>query len=576
MDHGTRFNRGHGFVSDDFTYIGPGDSGGKAAGLAFIKEALERAFPTAFRNRIQVGIPATTVLRTGVFDQFMAINKLYDMNMESLPDDWIAHDFQRAELPTTVLGDLLSLITHSRRPLAIRSSSLMEDAIYNPFAGVYATKMIPNNQADSTSRFKKMVEAIKFVYASTFFENARNYCQANGRDYRDEKMAVMIQNVQGTRHGDVFYPAVSGVARSYNFYACGRCDPEGGVASLALGLGKTIVDGGRCWTYSPKRPTAPPPCNSIGDLLDSTQSRFWAINMNPPRMYAPDEETEYLLDSPLKLAEEDAVLKHLCSTYSPQADRLYAGAFGNGPRLLNFASLLSGQDLPLNDLILELLHTAEVHLNENVEIEFAMTLPKNPDELPRLGFLQVRPMVVSDQTIQCDTTETDPERIVICSKQVLGNGQFSTIRDIVYVKRDTFRPAATQDIAKEIAQLNQILSQQKTPYLLVGFGRWGSSEPWLGIPVSWSQISGASVIVEATLPTMRPDMSQGSHFFHNITSMKIPYFSVADNDARASIDWDWLDDQHVLHEIDYVRHVRTEQELTILVDGRMGTGMVLK
>ncbi len=556
------------------TRIGRGSLGGKALGLAFIKDIIASKLNHDDYPDISVNIPTLTVIATDHFDTFIQQNDLYEIAHSDMPDDRIAHAFQKAQLPVELLGDLRMLISKVHSPLAIRSSSLLEDAIYEPFAGVYVTKMIPNNQPDIDTRFQKLVEAIKYVYSSVFFKDAKSYIGATKQSIANEKMAVIIQEVVGSRHWDRFYPHIAGVARSYNFYPSGHAKPEDGVVDLALGLGKTIVDGGVAWSYSPAFPKAVPPYNTIGDLLKDTQTKFWAINMGRPPEYDPIRETEYMVESNLKDAEFDGTLNYLASTYVPERDRISPGIGAKGPRLLNFASILSHNQIPLNNLIKTLLKLCEEAVGTAVETEFAITLDNNKGLPARFGFLQVRPMVVSDAKIDVAAAELGADNVLVASEKVLGNGIVDSILDVVYVKPDSFTAKNNPRIAMELEGINRHLVNSGDPYLLIGFGRWGSSDPWLGINVNWGQISGAKVIVEATLPDMNVDLSQGSHFFHNITSFQICYFSVH-HSGKYKIRWAWLDSQKTVTETNYVRHVRLAAPLMIRVDGRNGRGVIL-
>ncbi|MGB7556776.1 MAG: PEP/pyruvate-binding domain-containing protein [Candidatus Korobacteraceae bacterium] len=559
-----------------FTRIGTGALGGKASGLAFAKDLLAETIGAFASPDINVNIPTMAVIATDCFDEFIARNRLGELCVEELPDDHIGHAFQHADLPVELLGDLRALIEQVKTPLAIRSSSLLEDALNRPFAGVYGTKMIPNNQLDPDTRFRRLTEAIKFVYASTYFREARDYIKTTGRDPSEEKMAVIMQEVVGRRHGDRFYPDLSGVARSYNFYPTGPALPEEGVASLALGLGKTIVDGGVSWTFSPAYPKKPPPFGSVREMLRGTQTEFWAVNMGKPPAYDPVSETEYLVTAGLKEAEADDVLRFLASTFDPARDRVVPGLGARGPRILDFAPLLVLEQVPINRLIKALLKTAENELGANVEIEFAVTIQETRDQpsRARLGFLQVRPMVVAEQIVNVSVEDLSDPRAIIASDTVMGNGIAEDIQDIVFIRPEHFSPMQTPVIAQQLELINRQLSDQHQPFLLIGFGRWGSSHPSLGIPVVWSQISGARAIVEATLPEMNVELSQGSHFFHNLSSFRTSYFMVR-HDGRFAIDWDWLNRQPIVQETEFVRHVRPPGTLTICVDGRSRRGVVL-
>lgn len=570
-----RFERAFFDSTEDFTVIGAGSLGGKARGLAFIQQILADGFDASRFPTVDIRIPRLTVLTTDAFDAFLKENDLAEIAASDEPDDRIAHAFQRGSIPATIVGDLRALIEKVHQPLAVRSSSKLEDALLHPFAGVYETKMIPNNQLDAETRFRKLVEAIKFVWASTFFREAKSYIRSTGRTPDEEKMAVIIQEVVGQRHGERFYPDVSGVGRSYNFYPMGHAEPKDGVVNLALGLGKTIVDGGLAWNYVPAYPRANPPYGTLRDLLYQTQTAYWAVNMGKPPAYDPIRETEYLVHSGLETAEADGTLRYAASTYDPSSDRLVMGTAIDGPRVLTFAPLIRLDIYPINDLLQTLLRTAEQAVNAPVEIEFAITLPSDSSEKARFGFLQMRPMVVSNEEIVvADEDLTSPANLA-ASEAVLGNGETAEISDIVYVRRDTFDTSRTRAIAAEVEGMNRQLVEAGRPYLLIGYGRWGSSDPWLGIPVTWAQISGAKAIVESSLPGIQADPSQGSHFFHNITSFRVFYFSVRHTD-RHPIDWSWLESQGHLAETPHVRHARLKRPLRIRVDGRTGRGVIVR
>lgn len=557
------------------TQIGSGSLGGKASGLAFVKDLItEQIDPASFPN-VEISVPTMAVIATDCFDQFMTQNHLADLSFREMPDARIAHLFQKADLPMELLGDLRALTVQVKTPLAIRSSSLLEDALGRPFAGVYATKMIPNNQPDADSRFRRLVEAIKFVYASTYFREARDY-RSSGTGTTDEKMAVIIQEVVGLRRAERFYPDIAGVARSYNYYALQPARPEDGVVTLALGLGKTIVDGGLAWTFSPAYPQKPLPFASVDEMLDGTQRDFWAVNMGKPPAYDPGSETEYLVRANLSEAEADGVLDLLASTYNPDRDRVVPGTGSNGPRILNFAPMLVQERFPINGLVKAIMTAAENALSAKVEIEFALTLQAAAGEplSARLGFLQVRSMVVSDEVVDVTPEELTDSQAIVASDMVIGNGTAHDIRDIVFVRPENFSPLVTPAVAQELESVNRQLQQEHRPFLLIGFGRWGSSHPSLGIPVDWSQISGARAIVEATLPEMNIELSQGSHFFHNLSSFRTSYFMVR-HEARLGINWNWLNRQPVIHETELIRHVRPAVSLLVRVDGRSRRGVIL-
>ena len=568
-----RFDREFFGARDTFTRIGDGALGGKASGLLRVREEiLSKLDPDEFPY-IEVAVPTATVLTTDVFDSFIERNHLEEIASSNLSDDRIAHAFQQAELPAEHVGDLRGLVSSVHTPLAVRSSSLLEDDLDHPFAGVYGTKMIPNNEIEEDARFTRLDEAIKFVYATVFFAEAKAYLASIGRQPGTEEMSVIIQEVVGQRTDDRFYPCVSGVARSHNYYPTGHAKASDGVVTLALGLGKTIVDGGLSWSFSPAYPKAPPPFNDLGDLLKNTQTRFWAVHMGDPPPHDPIRETEHLVQPGLAEAEADGALRYLVSTYDSGSDRLNPGLDARGPRALTFAPLIGSRLLPFNDVLKRLLELSENALGGAVEIEFAINLDRR-DALPaRVGFLQVRPMMVGTERIEVSIEDLEVDNVVLASETVLGNGERTDVEDIVFVRPAAFEPAETPAIAKELEGINRSLVDDGRRYLLIGFGRWGTSDPWLGIPVAWGQISGARVIVEATLPDVQPDLSQGSHFFHNLLSFHVLYLSV-EHHGPYRINWQWLDGQPVVQSTDHVTHVRLGEPLDIRVDGTTGRGVI--
>lgn len=566
---------GRGFFSSDqiASRIGGGALGGKAEGLIRIREALARRFTDGPVRDVDVSIPRMSVLATDAFDAFMEQGDLYGVALSGASDERIAHAFQMADLPIDVVGDLRALVEEARQPLAVRSSSLLEDALAHPFAGVYETKMVPNNQPEPATRFTRLVEAVKLVYASAFFEAARSYRRAIGADDRAEKMAVVVQEIVGGRYGDRFYPHLSGVARSFNYYPTGSARPDDGVVQLALGLGKTIVDGGVCWTYSPRFPAAPPPFGSPRDMVNETQTRFWAVHMGKDLPYDPLAETEHMVLAPLPDAEYDGTLRYLASTYVPESDRLSPGTGRDGPRVLDFAPLLQLRIWRVNDVITELLRVAEESLGASAEIEFAATLPAAEDGTVRMGLVQVRAMATPDEEISVEEDELTGAEVLLASRKVMGNGESRLVRDVVYVKPDSFEFRHSRAVAGEIAAVNRTLVDQGRPYMLIGYGRWGSSDPWLGIPVAWGHVSGARIIVEATLPGVRIEPSQGSHFFHNVSSLGVVYFSVGPAEPT-DLRWPWIEERPAVTETGFLRHVTFDSPLHMRVDGRNQRGYV--
>jgi hypothetical protein len=563
------FDRAFFGSADLCTRIGTGAVGGKAQGLLDARAVID-ALDLDPAWGIEIRIPRMIVVTTSVFDEFMALNGLGERVEAGLEDERIAHAFMQASLPAEWLGDFRAIVEEVRQPLAVRSSSLLEDALHRPFAGVYATKMIPNDQPDADARFHRLLEAVKLVYASTFFAEARRYRRAAAVG-GEERMAVLIQEVVGTRHDERFYPTISGVARSYNFYPVGSARREDGVVHLALGLGKTIVDGGRCWMYAPMRPGVAPPYASVGELLDAAQHEFWAVRMGTPPVFDPMVEDEFLVRGTLADAEYDGTLPLVASTYDPGSDRLYPGIGRAGPRAVDFAPVLKLRQLRLNEVVQHLLTSCARWFDAPVEIEFAVATGRAADAGARLAFLQVRPMVRPDAVIEVTDREWSAPTLLARSDRALGNGVDSAITDIVYVRPDRFAARDTPRIAAALRAVNDMLVADDRPYALFGFGRWGSSDPWLGIPVAWADIAGARVIVEATLPSMDVEASQGAHFFHNLSGFQVSYLSVHHDDTPG-IAWDWLDALPAVAETEHIRHVRSPAALVTKVDGRTGRG----
>jgi len=559
--------------SRPFSRIGDGALGGKAEGLLQLRmQILPGLRPEEFPG-FQVDVPPLTVLTTEVFENFMESNGLRELAMDATSNARIAEAFQEAEMPAQYADDLRALVARPLIPLVVRSSNLLESTRDYPFAGVYSTKLIPNSQEEESDRYDSLVAAVKFVFASTFFRAAKDYVRRIGSAPELERMAVIVQEAVGQAHGDRFYPCVSGVARTYNHYPWGTTSAEDGVANLALGLGKTVIDGGRTWMYCPADPRRPAPFRSVRGLLKSCQARFWAIDTGEPRVSQPTRETEFLARCGLDEAEADGALRHVASTYSAESDALTPGTGNRGPRVLNFAPLLTLKEIPFNDVLVRLLDRSREALGSHAEMEFAVNLDPERGLPARVACLQVRPMPVSEERIDVQESDLEGDDVLLASRSVLGHGSPADIRDVVFVRPGGFDPVFNRLIAAEVERFDKTLRAAERPYVLIGFGRWGTTDPWVGIPVSWSQICGACVVVEATLPQMNPEPSQGSNFFENLIAFRVLHLSVKHDDEHP-IDWDWLDEQETVTEGDFVKHVRTAQPLKILVDGHTGRGVV--
>lgn len=558
-----------------FQIIGEGSLGGKARGLGFIDSILKNYINPDYFPNVRISIPRTIVLGTDVFHHFMDMNNLYDIALENIPDAQILREFLKAELPPTVLGDLRELINKTTFPIAVRSSSLLEDAVYQPFAGIYATVMIPNSSNNLQVRFHNLVQAIKFVYASTYSRNAKNYIEATGNRIEEERMGVILQQMVGLKHEHYFYPTISGVAKSFNYYPFGKAQPKDGIVSLALGLGKQIVDGGTSLQYSPRYPGVYPQFASTKDFFNKSQLKFWALDLNSDIIRKMPTENQHLVNLNVNEAEKHGSLNYIASTYSPDNDMLFEGIMRKGPRVLNFAPILKSNVFPLNEILKLLTDLSVTAMNSPVEIEFAASLGEE-DPLPaQFRFLQVRPMVKSEGKINLNLNSIASNDMILKSDNALGNGIYN-LKYVLYVRQSNFDASKTRIIASEINEINEKLVRNGKNYLLIGPGRWGSSDPWLGIPVDFSYISAAQVIVETQMPHMIVDPSQGSHFFHNLTSFKMAYFTMKNYDHNRDIDWPWLKGQYCEHETKYIRLIKLEKDIEIIVDGHTGKGVVLK
>ncbi len=552
--------------------IGGGALGGKARGLAFISKIISSYLEEHMLPGLTITVPRTMVLSTEVFDRFLEQNDLLREDILELPDERLAAKFMKAELPTTVLGDLRSFVRQTRTPLIVRSSGVLEDALLQPFAGVYSSLLLPNESWETNLRFQDIYNAIKYVYASTFFREARTYLKSTTRQLGDEKMAVIIQEVVGKRHEDQFYPTISGVARSINHYPSGCCPPEEGVVYLALGLGKSIVEGGLAYRFCPAHPKSSPPGNT-DDLLKNSQKHLYALHLETIYKMIDLDEEKTLSKLDLKTAERHGELRCTASTYVPQSERLYPGISYDGPRVIDFGPILAHGSLPLAKGIRALLRITELALGSPVEIEFAVNVERKCRKA-EMYVLQVRRLVnVTHGSTDIELQDIEKDKILCYSDRALGDGVKQDITDIVYVMSDTFDISKSPMMVREVRDINNKLMDKERPFLLIGPGRWGSSDSWMGIPVNWSDIVGASVIVETPLSGRSIEPSQGSHFFHDMVSSDTGYLLL---EKKEMIDWKWLEGQELVEEKDHVRHVRVKEPLEVRLDGRSGKGVIFK
>lgn len=555
-----------------FARIGAGSLGGKARGLAFYDSAisrhrLDRAFPN-----VRIQVPRSVVLGTDVFDQFIDGNGLRDKLPHARHDADIRALFLAADLPDWVIEHLAAYLAIVRYPVAVRSSSLAEDSLYHPFAGVYSTYMTPNNDGDMGARLRQLGNAIKLVYASMYYDAARRYLASTPYHLEEQKMAVLLQQVVGKERDGYFYPSISGVVRSYNFYPFGQMSPEDGVAYVALGHGMTVVEGGAALRFCPAHPLVLPQLGHPREFIGQSQRTFLAIDLS--RTFDVIEEAHGgVVEMGLDVAEKHGTLAPVGSVWSPENEALYDGIYRPGVRVVTFAHVLKSDLFPLAPILQRVLEIGKHGMNAPVEIEFAANLDTEPREF---AVLQIRPYSVSGESQVIDLGELPHESVLCYSAKAMGNGATTGIADVIYVKPRAFDAAKTGLIARQIGDVNDALREAGRNCVLLGPGRWGSSNSWLGIPVQWGQISTAKLIVETSLEGFAVDPSQGSHFFHNLTSFGVAYFTVNQGTGDDRVDWDWLDRLTAVSETDFIRHVRTPEPLEIRIDGRESRGAILK
>lgn len=573
----TDFNKEIFDPESSFARIGGGSLGGKARGLGFVNTLINDYNVREQFENVVIYVPPAVVLGTDVFDQFLDENNLREFALNSDDDSEITRRFIEAEkFPEDVLGDLAAFLQLIHTPLAVRSSSLLEDSQYHPFAGVYETYMIPNNQANPLIRLNDLLTTIKKVYASTFYQAAKNYIKVTSYRLEEEKMAVIIQKMIGSRYKNRFYPHISGVAKSYNFYPLPPQKPTDGIVSVALGLGKWVVDGGETVRFCPKYPKDLIQFYSAKDSIDKTQKKFYALKLDDTNRFVEITHDTLVETFDLSVAEEDGTLNLVGGTYSSENDVVYDGISRSGIRMVTFGQILKNKTFPLAEVIELLLDMGTWGMGTPVEIEFAINLQPNKDNKKEFGLLQMRPLVVHQEVQDFDINSISKEKILCSSNKVLGNGIITDIYDIVVVDIHKFDRAKSHIAAQEVAYFNKMLIQQNRPYLLIGVGRWGSLDPWLGIPVNWSQIAGAKAIVETNFKEMAVEPSQGSHFFQNLTSFMIGYFTINDLKEDGFLDWEWILSKPAVEEKEFTKLIRFKSPIVIKMNGHLSKGIILK
>ena len=558
----------------NFARIGEGSMGGKGRGLAFVGYIVKTHLQLNSYENFPVTTPKTVVLCTDIFDEFMEANKLYDVALSYRPDEDILKHFLAAKLPKRLVSDFLVFFDAISTPIAIRSSSLLEDSQYQPFAGIYSTYMIPYVN-DKYEMVRLLSNAIKAVYASVFYKDSKAYMSATQNLIDQEKMAIVLQEVVGEEYGKLFYPAISGVARSINYYPIGNEKPEDGIVNMAMGLGKYIVEGSNGLRFSPLHPHNILQLSSLDFALKDTQTQFYALDLDSMSKDFTIDDSFNLLKLRVRQAETDSPLRYIASTYDPNDQVIRDGFYEGGRKIISFANILKHDMFPLAETLDKVLKVGQQEMGRPVEIEFAVNI-RNQREA-EFYVLQIRPIVDNKEVISDDLTKIDKNDTILYCENALGNGICNEVHDIIYVKTRDFTASNNPAIAREIEKINARFMDGDNNYVLVGPGRWGSSDPWLGIPVKWPHISQARIIVESGLENYRIEPSQGTHFFQNLTSFGVGYFTVnpfLENDGF--FNEEFLDAQPAVYETDFIRHVRFDNPMTIKINGKKRIGVVMK
>lgn len=562
----------------NFARIGQGSLGGKGRGLAFIDSVIKKNRESDNFQGVTISIPRTVVLCTDIFDEFMTENDLYHIALSTAADEVILHHFLEAELPSRLIEDFLSLFDVVDRPLAIRSSSLLEDSHYQPFAGIYSTYMIPRS-TNKIEMLNRLSDAIKGVYASVFYSASKAYMNATRNVIDQEKMAIIIQEVVGEYHEDLYFPSFSGVGRSLNYYPIGKELPEDGVAQVAIGLGKYIVDGGTALRFSPKHPRSVLQTSTLDIALKDTQTRFDALEQHPKNDFFSADDSLNIVSKSVQDFAGKPVLNYMVSTYDAANDMIVDNNFGRGRRVVTFTNILRDNVYPLAPAVDFMLSVGQQAMGRPVEIEFAGVINENivaGQNKGHIYWLQIRPIIDKKDMVDDTMLEVPDSDLILKSNTALGHGSIDSIYTVVYVKPDAFNSLDSRIIASEIAKINRSMTDRDEFYILIGPGRWGTSDPALGIPVRWPDIANARLIVESSLENYNIEPSQGTHFFQNLTSFGVGYLTVNPFSNDGLYDTAFLDAQPAVDETDHVRVVRFETPLRIGIDGRRSVGVVLK
>ncbi|MDR0836041.1 MAG: phosphoenolpyruvate synthase [Tannerella sp.] len=557
----------------NFARIGEGSLGGKGRGLAFIGTMIKR-YTRLEKENFAVKIPKTVVLCTDIFDEFMDNNNLYSVALSDIENDEMLQYFLHSSLPLRLVDDLMAFLEVVKKPIAVRSSSLLEDAHYQPFAGVYSTYMIPY-MSDKYEMLRSVSNAIKGVYASVFYKDSKAYMTATSNLIESEKMGIVLQELVGRQYGDRFYPTISGVAKSLNFYPIGNEKPEDGIANIALGLGKYVVDGGTTLRFSPRHPHNILQMSSMDFALRETQTYLLALDTRETPLQFTENDAFNLVKLTVKEADKDGVLNYITSTFDPQDNIIRDGYYPEGRKILSFAGILQYNIFPLSETLNHLIKIGQKAMGRPIEIEFAVDIKPNNREHATFYMLQIRPIADQKEMINENLEIIDKSSTILYSKSSLGHGIFNNVQDVLYVKTKDFNSSNNQAIVRELEQINRTYNDSEQGYVLVGPGRWGSSDPWLGIPVKWPQISNARVIAECSLKNYHIEPSQGTHFFQNLTSNGVGYFTISHN-SDDFFDEAFLDAQPAIKETDFLRLVHLDLPIIIKMDGKKNIGVVMK
>jgi len=560
------FNEAAILEENNIVSLASGALGGKGRGLAFINTLIYNFKFKELLPLINVRTPRTSIIGTEEFDMFIESNHLLEVIHNELDYDKLKIAFLEADLSYSLKKKLKIFLRLINKPIAVRSSSLFEDSITQPFSGIFETYLLPNNHSEFEQRLKHLMNAIKLVFASIFSKNARTYFKAIDHKVEEEKMAVVLQEVVGNRFGDYYYPHISGTAQSHNYYPVAHMKPDEGFAVAALGLGQYVVEGEKAFRFSPSYPNLD--IVSTKDLYNASQLHFYAVNMVNENINLLEGEDAGLIKLDIDVSEKQGTLKHLASVYDQENDRVSPGLDSYGPRIINFANVLKYDYIPLAKTINVILDVVKEALGSPVEIEFSVDLNKDKSGLASFYLLQIKPLVCREDEFHVDIENIDREHLVLYSEKTMGNGKIENIKDVIFVMPDKFSNTSTVEMTYEIEKLNQKMQEAGKKYILIGPGRWGTKDKFIGIPVAWPQISNAKVIVEMSLDDFALDASLGSHFFHNVTSMNVGYFSVNHKSIKDTISWEIIEKQKIIEQTTYFKHIEFKKPLTVTMDGR--------